>query len=82
MRGGQEMTNAECERRIAKIFDRYDERRNRINKKYEIRWRNAMTASEVLSVNEWHDRELERLSQWYRKSLKKLNDDTKREGVV
>lgn len=76
------MTNAECERRIAKIFDRYDERRNRINKKYEIRWRNAMTASEVLSVNEWHDRELERLSQWYRKSLKKLNDDTKREGVV
>ena len=76
------MTNAECERRIAKIFDRYDERRNRINKKYEIRWRNAMTASEVLAVNEWHDRELDRLSQWYRKSLKKLNDDTKREGVV
>ena len=41
-----------------------------------------MTASEVLAVNEWHDRELDRLSQWYRKSLKKLNDDTKREGVV
>ena len=71
------MTEQQIEKRIAFLFEAYEAKKKRLNQHYDRRWENAMTAREILAVNEWHDKELEKLAAWWRKSIRELSEASK-----
>ena len=71
------MTKDRMEKKIQRLFDEYDKRKKRINEQYDRAFDSAISAIQVLMVQEWHTREEERLALWYRKEIKKLDKEWK-----
>jgi hypothetical protein len=68
------MTKAGYMRSITRLVRDYERRQDKLKKAYSKAYDEAMTASEVLAVNDWHDKEAERIRIWFCKRYEKLRD--------
>lgn len=66
--------------KVRELFDEYDRRKAQLSKRYDELWDSAFTAEGILAVNEWHDKEQEKLASWWRKELRQLSEQMRSEA--
>lgn len=68
------MTRTEFADKMELIIKVHTIKCQRLERSYNRRYENAMTACEILALNEWFDKEQEKLETWYGRKLRELSE--------
>lgn len=68
------MNRQQYEKKMARIIKSYEAKQEKLHREYNYYYDSAMTAADILRVQQWWAQETDRINRWYGKSIRELTE--------